>query len=135
MNDHEVKRLDGEIKHLRELVYEFRQSDKEALAAAMAAAKEAIAKAEDATEKRLELLNEFRGQAEVQQANYLRIPVYEAKHSELITRVERLEAWVSTTQGREKGISSTSGVLMAVAMFVFVALGGIAAVVALIIAN
>jgi hypothetical protein len=102
----------------------FEDRDK-AVSAAFAAAKEAVAKAELAAEKRLDSVNEFRAQLSDQTATF--IPRAEAEQRFVTTndKISELAARQDRNEGKSTGISTLWGVIVG-------AIGLVAAVVTIV---
>lgn len=81
-------------------------AQEKAVAAALSAAKEAVAKAETAAEKRFEAVNEFRGQLTDQAATFVTRAEYEATRRGDVARVDELKGRVDTSGGRAGGLSA-----------------------------
>ncbi len=121
MNDHEQTRrelehyqiegLRREIAAFKELMLANRASDKEAIAIALAAAKEAVTKAEIANEKRLDLLNEYRTQTRETVADYVRQDVYGPQHEILRQEVNSVADRVASIEGRFLGLAGISAII------------------------
>lgn len=84
-----------------------------AMQAGLATAKEAVVKAEDATERRFESVNEFRGQLNDQQRSFMPRLEYEQAHNALISRVDELTKRVDDREARSGGMSSVWLVMVA----------------------
>ncbi len=84
------------------------QANKEAINAALLAAEKAVAKAEAASEKRFEGVNEFRAQL----ADQARTLASSEKLDLVIQRIDRMEASQNTTSGRASGLSSAAGYVL-----------------------
>lgn len=67
---------------------------------ALSAAKEAVAKAEVANERRLDLLNEFRAQQADESRKYALSLLVETQFGAMSERVSRVETGLSALQGR-----------------------------------
>lgn len=67
---------------------------------ALSAAKDAMVKAEAATDSRLALLNEFRAQAAEESRKYALSDVIDPKFEAMDKRIQRNEGIVNTLQGR-----------------------------------
>jgi hypothetical protein len=80
------------------------------LTAAILAAKEAVSKAETATEKRFESVNEFRQTLSDQAKNFVSRIEYDA----LQRQVTELKDRFNTTEGRTSGLSLGWGILLSV---------------------
>lgn len=92
-----------------------------AVAAALAAAEKASDKADKATEKRFDGVNEFRQTLSDQAATLLSRVEYTAAHRPLIDRIDALAGRIERIEGRGSGITDASKVVYAVAV-IFVAL-------------
>lgn len=84
----------------------FTDSDK-AIQAALLAAKEAVLKAETATEKRFESVNEFRQQLSDQTNTFLSRLEYNAQHKAIEDRVTDLTDRLNRTAGAKEGSEIT----------------------------
>lgn len=82
--------------------------------AAFAASEKAILKAETATERRFESVNEFRAQLASQTASFMPREVAEARLGEIVTKLEDVQRRLDTTQGRAAGITGSVGLMIAV---------------------
>lgn len=85
----------GEIEGIKAILTE----REKAVQAALATAKEALAKAETATEKRLDLLNEFRAQAKDEQSRFVLKEGHEKDVESLARDVKRIEGFVNRVLG------------------------------------
>jgi hypothetical protein len=88
---------------------------KENVATALAAADKAVSKAEMASERRFEGVNEFRGTLTDQAANFLTRNEYNAEHRNLIQKYDILSQqfneFKSETAGRSKGVVGVGQVI------------------------
>lgn len=84
----------------------FTDQDK-AVQAALLAAKEAVLKAETASEKRFESVNEFRGQLADQTATLLPRSEYDSNHKALEDKIDGLTDRMNRNDGKSSGISAT----------------------------
>lgn len=114
-----------EVKALKELFAVLRKADQTAMQAAFSAAKEAVLKAEAASEKRFEGVNEFRKTLSDQAGTFATKAETEAKFNNINETLKRLESQDSTTAGRSSGVSQllgfvigAGGVLTAIAVAV-----------------
>lgn len=82
--------------------------------AAFASSKEAILKAETATERRFESVNEFRAQLNSQTQSFMPREVAEAKLAEVNKKVDELTARINTGQGKSAGVTASIGLMIAV---------------------
>ena len=105
-------------KHLRVVIDErdarYQQrfdAQEQATRAALVATKEAINKAEAATNARLALLNEFRAQAEQQAKSYPRAETVDARFDALEKDYAGLVARIERREGRSKGLDAGWGYL------------------------
>lgn len=89
----------------------FTDSDK-AIQAALLAAKEAVLKAENATEKRFEATNEFRGQLADQTATLLPRSEYDSNHKALEDKIDALTDRMNRNDGKSSGLSAGWGYLV-----------------------
>ena len=74
--------------HIKEYLSDKINAQKDAISVAMVAADKATAKAENAMERRLEGMNEFRGQLKDQASTFIGRLEYEAKHDLLTAKYE-----------------------------------------------
>ena len=86
--------------HLKELMLTGQATAQEAVQAALAAAKDATGKAELATEKRLEAVNEFRSQQGDLIRSFLPRPEYTAQHAALGEKIDALNARLAALELR-----------------------------------
>lgn len=101
------------VDTLKEYVEALRSDDQKAVQAALLAAKEAVIKAETATEKRFESVNEFRQQLGDQSNTFLPRPEYNAQHKALEDRVTDLTDRMNKTDGAKSGSDITVGKIYA----------------------
>jgi hypothetical protein len=80
----------------------FEDFDK-AVLAAHNATERALEKADKATEKRFDGVNEFRAVLTDQQRTFLTRAEFESEHASLIARVDSLEDWRASASGQEAG--------------------------------
>ena len=84
----------------RQRQYDVRfEAQEKAVQAALTAAKEAVTKAEIATEKRFDTTNEWRSAMSDRDRNYLTIAQYEADQATTRTKIEGLETRVNIFAG------------------------------------
>jgi hypothetical protein len=86
--------------HLKELMLTGQATAQEAVQAALAAAKDATGKAELATEKRLEAVNEFRSQQGDLIRSFLPRPEYAAQHTAQGEKIDALNARLAALELR-----------------------------------
>lgn len=105
------------------------QAAKEALAANMASQEKAVTKAEMATEKRFEGVNEFRAQLSDQASRFMPRTEAEAWSSSNADKISSLASRMDRLEGRSGGIAAGWGVIVSV---VVVATGILGAIMVLI---
>ncbi len=112
------------ILNERERRYEahFASIDK-TIAAAQASAKEAVSKAEAAVEKRLDGMNEFRGQMADMQATLARKTEVDIRFESLEKKLDSFIGQLQLTSGRDKGIGIGWAVAVALVGLLFGATG------------
>lgn len=76
------------------------------------AQKEAVSKAEIATEKRFDGVNEFRNTLSDQQTRLLNRTEYESNHSALIDKINAVTDRLNRMDGQEQGFSSSWGYIV-----------------------
>ncbi len=97
MNDPATHR---DLQALRDLVDAYRRSDKEAFAIVQAAAEKAVDKANEANERRLNILNEYREMAQDRDANFVTRDFWDSEHRSLNEKVEGISGRMATMEGR-----------------------------------
>lgn len=124
---------DQTARHLREIMderdrrYQERfEASTRAVEAAFASAKEAVLKAEIASERRFDSVNEFRAQLADQTSTFLTRREYDAKHEALEKQVDDLIRVIERNKGRAGGMGSIYGWLVS-------AIGAIVAVMTVVI--
>lgn len=122
------------IDTLKEHLEALRKDDQQAMAAALASADRAVAKADLAMEKRFDGVNEFRAALSDQstaqakaQADFMPRKEFENQHSALTTAIADLSKRVERAEGKGAGVSG-------LAQVGFQAIVGLAAVTAIIMA-
>lgn len=101
------------------------EAQSSAIAAALLAAEKAVSKAEAASEKRFEAVNEFRAQLADLVARLLPRIEYDAAHAAVIERINALAARVDKTEGRSGGFNAGWGYLLGAAGIVLAFIGWI----------
>jgi hypothetical protein len=91
------------------------EAQSSAIAAALLAAEKAVTKAEVATERRFEGVNEFRQALSDQTASFITRVEWEAQRKAEDERVRTLSARVDRTEGRTGGVTGLWGYLVAAA--------------------
>lgn len=115
--------LSTKIEALSDFVAAEDRSSKEALNAALAAVKEqsnaamsaaakAIDKAELATERRFESVNEFRSTLSDQAKTFINREEYEAKHKNLEDKINILQSRMDSREGADKGVGQSWGFIV-----------------------
>jgi hypothetical protein len=97
-----------------------------AINAALQAAKEAVTKAETATERRFEGVNEFRKTLADQSSTFLPRPEYNAAHGAITEHIRGLAERMNRADGRSTGHSDSwgyvvgaAGLILAIATLIF----------------
>ena len=91
---------------------------------ALTSSEKAVAKAETATEKRFDAVNEFRGQLKDQAATLMPRAEADSKFISMNKEIEELKKVANTSQGRSSGFSASWGIAISLA-FVAIALIGL----------
>lgn len=91
----------------------YEQTDK-SLSAALAAAKEAVSKAELATEKRFESVNEFRGTLSDQTARLMPRTEVDGKIASITEKLADIGARLDRDEGKSAGVSSNMATVIAI---------------------
>jgi hypothetical protein len=114
-----------ELMNERDKRYEQRaNSTDERTSLALTSSEKAVAKAETATEKRFDAVNEFRGQLKDQAATLMPRAEADSKFSSMTKEMEELKKVANTAQGRSSGFSASWGIAVSLA-FVAIALVGL----------
>lgn len=113
------------LETLKELIEQRLDSMDKALTAALQATKEAIQKAETATEKRFESVNEFRSQLGDQARTFMPRLEAEQRLDQLVQEQLRIKAKMERQEGKEGGISGLAAGI-ATGISVLVAVGSLA---------
>jgi hypothetical protein len=98
------------VDTLKEHFDALREDDQEAIAAALAAAKEAVIKAEVASEKRFEGINEFRGALNDVVSRNVTRNEWSSSHEALIEKITELQRRADKNEGRGSGLSSAGAI-------------------------
>lgn len=111
----ETKRSESSwtVDTLKEYLEALRADDQKAVSAALQAAKEAVTKAENATEKRFESVNEFRQQLADQTNTFISRLEYDAQHKALEDKVSDLTDRMNKNDGVKQGSDVTIGKIYA----------------------
>lgn len=125
--DQRASTLDREFhEHLEQVRHEnalaFVNSDK-AVQAALMSQKEAVTKAEAASEKRFEAVNEFRAQLNDQARTFVARPEHDAEMKHLGGLLSTLTDRVNVKEGKGAGIQASWGILIAGAGLIATVLG------------
>lgn len=97
---------------LLERYFERRFTDQDkAVQAALLAAKEAVLKAEVASEKRFESVNEFRRTLSDQTNTFLPRPEYDSNHKALEDKIDALTDRMNRSDGKSSGLNAGWGYL------------------------
>lgn len=100
---------DEKIALLKEYFLALREDDQKAIKAASLATKEAILKAETASEKRFESVNEFRGQLADQTATLIPRAEADSRFNSLAEKVTDLTDRLNTMTGKSSGVTASWG--------------------------
>jgi hypothetical protein len=114
-----------ELMNERDKRYEQRaDSTDERTSLALTASEKAVAKAETATEKRFDAVNEFRGQLKDQAATLMPRAEADSKFLSMTKEIEELKKSANTAQGRSSGFSASWGIVVSL-MLIGIALIGL----------
>ena len=83
---------------------------------ALTSSEKAVAKAETATEKRFDAVNEFRGQLKDQAATLMPRAEADAKFASMNKEIEELKKSANTAQGRSGGFNAAWGIALSLAV-------------------
>lgn len=106
------------VDTLKEYVEQRFTDQDRAVQSALLAAKEAVIKAETATEKRFESVNEFRQQLSDQTNTFLSRPEYNAQHKALEDKVSFLVDARNQTEGKSTGYGLSWSIFLGIATLV-----------------
>jgi hypothetical protein len=136
LETHLSSRIDG----IKELLVEHDDRNKErflsaekAVQAALTAADKALAKAEMASERRFEGVNEFRGTLADQSATLLPRAEYKAEYSSMLDKLTSLTSRVETIESIDRGKAQGIGGVTAIVYGTFLLITAACAVIAVII--
>jgi hypothetical protein len=90
---------------------------------ALTSSEKAVAKAETATEKRFDAVNEFRGQLKDQAATLLPRAEADAKFNSIDKDMEELKKTIALSQGRSSGFTASWGIAISVALLAIALIG------------
>jgi hypothetical protein len=90
---------------------------------ALTSSEKAVAKAEIATEKRFDSVNEFRGQLKDQASTLLPRAEADVKFSGFSKEIEELKKSVLTAQGRSSGFNASWGIAVSIVLFALTVFG------------
>lgn len=129
-NDVEIAELRANLKSLREIVDErdrryedrFKATD-DRTGLALTSSEKAVQKAEIATEKRFDSVNEFRGQLKDQAATLLPRSEADVKFNGFTKEIEELKKSMLTSQGRTSGFNASWGIAVSVALLAIALIG------------
>ena len=114
MSGETEKQISGwTVDTLKEYVEQRFMDQDKAVQAALLAAKEAVLKAEVASEKRFEGVNEFRKTLSDQTATFLTRNEYSGRHQAVVDKIDALTLRISATEGEKKGSDVTIGKIYA----------------------
>jgi len=90
---------------------------------ALTSSEKAVAKAEIATEKRFDSVNEFRGQLKDQAATLIPRAEAEVKFNSFAKDIEELKKSVLLSQGRSSGFSASWGIALSLGLLAIALIG------------
>jgi hypothetical protein len=108
MTDPEILRLHDKVDALALRLDQRYQDQTKALDAAFVAAEKAVRVANDANEKRLDNVNEFRGQQRDIISNFVPRAEYQVVYTALSEKIEALSSRLDTNQGNTAGQDKTT---------------------------
>jgi hypothetical protein len=91
---------------------EARTADRDRVQLALTSAKEAVDKAEQANERRLSLLNEFRSQQAEEARKYVPRETYDLALGQILARIAALETSSAANAGQGAGMSKFWGIIV-----------------------
>lgn len=129
-NDVAIAELKADLRALRELGNErdrryedrFKATD-DRTGLALTSSEKAVAKAEIATEKRFDSVNEFRGQLKDQAATLLPRAEAMVEFNSIRKDMEELKKSVTLSQGRSLGFSASWGIAISVMLLAIAIMG------------
>jgi hypothetical protein len=90
---------------------------------ALTSSEKAVAKAETATEKRFDAVNEFRGQLKDQAATLMPRAEADAKFASMNKEIEELKKSANTAQGRSGGFNAAWGIAVSILLLAIAIVG------------
>ena len=96
-----------------------RDADRDRVQLALTSAKEAVDKAEQANERRLGLLNEFRGQQAEEARKYVPRETYDLAIGQMQTKLASFDRVVASLQGRALALAGFGALIGGAAVAVF----------------
>ena len=90
---------------------------------ALTSSKEAVTKAEAATEKRFDSVNEFRGSLKDQAANLLPRAEADVKFTAIAREIDELKKNTNLSQGRSTGFSASWGIAVSLMLLAMALIG------------
>ena len=111
--------FDRRFEDLDRRLSEARLADEKRTQLALTANKEAVDKAEQANERRLGLLNEFRGQAAEESRKYVPRETYDLAIGQLQAKVAGFDTVVASLQGRALALAGFGALIGGAAVAVF----------------
>jgi len=111
--------FDQRFEDLDRRLSEARLADEKRTQLALTANKEAVDKAEQANERRLGLLNEFRGQAAEESRKYVPRETYDLAIGQLQAKVAGFDTVVASLQGRALALAGFGALIGGAAVAVF----------------
>ena len=116
MNDVSLKEhIDQRFEDFDRRLRDTREADDKRVQIALTAAKEAVDKAEQANERRLGLLNEFRAQQADEARKYAQQLIVDKEFENVAGRLGRMENLIATLQGRSLALAGFGAILGGIA--------------------
>jgi len=109
-----ICRLEERLLSLEKKTETSIKTQEDAVAAALHASEKAMLKAEVSGEKRLDSVNEFRGQLKDQAATFIVRAEYEQAHRNLIDKTSDIFSRMDKLEGSNQGIGISWGVLLSI---------------------
>ena len=92
-----------------------------AVQSALASAERAVSKAETATDKRFESMNEFRSALSDQTKDFMSRREYDVAHQNLVDKIDNLGKIINANQGRGAGYNQSWGIFVSLATLILLA--------------
>jgi hypothetical protein len=127
-----TRRFERELEATRDLLDERFAAAEKAVASALASAKEAVTKQENAADRRFESVNEFRATLQDQTSQFVSRLEFSAKVDALDSRIRDMARIQEQASGKDDGVSATkSGLIAGIGLLVAIVVAGVAVLAAL----